>query len=103
MKIQEGRLSFTFPTGTEATKYDEWSFYRNQFNSALGVLKPLIFNFDDVIKEVVQHFIANPDMDVSISVDIEVKSTAGFDAALERTVNENCQALNFTNAEFEQD
>ncbi len=60
-------------------------------------------DFDDVVKEVVQHFIANPDMDVSISVDIEVKSTVGFDAKLERTVNENCQTLNFTNAEFEQD
>ena len=65
MQIQEGRLIFTFSTGTEDTKYDEWSFYRNQFNSAFVGTK--------------------------------------FDAALERAVNENCQALKFTNAEFEQD
>lgn len=25
-------LTFTFPTGWEASKYDEWSFYRNQFS-----------------------------------------------------------------------
>lgn len=29
--ITEGGLTFTFPDETEATKYDNWSFYINQF------------------------------------------------------------------------
>lgn len=31
--ITEGSLTFTFPTGWEVSKLDEWSFYRNQFQS----------------------------------------------------------------------
>lgn len=29
--IAEGALTFTFAAGAEADKYDDWSFYRNQF------------------------------------------------------------------------
>ena len=29
--ITEGTLTFSFPTGCQASKYDDWSFYRNQF------------------------------------------------------------------------
>ena len=38
-QIDEGRLRFLFPDNTVASKYDEWSFYRNQFNSAFGGTK----------------------------------------------------------------
>lgn len=31
MAIAEGALTFTFAPGAEASKYDDWSFYRNQF------------------------------------------------------------------------
>jgi len=31
MQITEGSLTFTFPDGWRASKADEWSFYRNQF------------------------------------------------------------------------
>ena len=34
-QIDEGRLRFFFPDNTVASKYDDWSFYRNQFNSAV--------------------------------------------------------------------
>ena len=34
-KIIEGQLTFSF-TEPNATKYDEWSFYRNQFNAVCG-------------------------------------------------------------------
>lgn len=37
--IQEDRLTLTFPPGALASKYDEWSHYRNQFNSAFGGTK----------------------------------------------------------------
>ena len=32
-EIEEGALKFSFPDDCEASKYDEWSFYRNQFQS----------------------------------------------------------------------
>ena len=32
-EIDEGDLKFSFPDYCEAAKYDEWSFYRNQFQS----------------------------------------------------------------------
>jgi hypothetical protein len=37
--ITEGQLTFTFPAGATACKYDDWQFYRNQFNSAFGGTK----------------------------------------------------------------
>lgn len=30
-KIKEGSLTFNFPAGCQASKYDDWSYYRNQF------------------------------------------------------------------------
>lgn len=40
-KIDEGKLRFLFPDDTLASKYDDWSFYRNQFNSAFGGTKAI--------------------------------------------------------------
>lgn len=37
--IREDRLVFTFPAGAMSSKYDSWSHYRNQFNSAFGGTK----------------------------------------------------------------
>lgn len=37
--IQEDRLTFTFPMGAQSSKYDAWSHYRSQFNSAFGGTK----------------------------------------------------------------
>ncbi|MYH15284.1 MAG: hypothetical protein F4149_08925 [Gammaproteobacteria bacterium] len=31
--IVEGALTFRFPKGCQASKYDDWAFYRNQFQS----------------------------------------------------------------------
>ena len=38
-RIQEDRLVFTFPVDAISSKYDAWSHYRNQFNSAFGGTK----------------------------------------------------------------
>ena len=47
-KIDEGRLRFLFPDDTLASKYDDWSFYRNQFNSAFGGTKAIdLIHVDD--------------------------------------------------------
>lgn len=42
-RIVEGRLTFSFPAQSVATKYDEWTHYRNQFNSAFGGTKAVDF------------------------------------------------------------
>lgn len=34
--IQEDRLTFRFPADAMASKYDEWTHYRRQFNGAFG-------------------------------------------------------------------
>jgi len=39
----EGELTFTFQPGVEAQQYDNWAFYRNQFNSAFGGTKAVDF------------------------------------------------------------
>ena len=36
MEIEEGDLTFSFPDHCRAGKYDDWSFYRNQFQSVAG-------------------------------------------------------------------
>lgn len=35
-EITEGYLTFAFPSSCQASKYDDWSFYRNQFQSVAG-------------------------------------------------------------------
>ncbi len=37
--ISEGGLTFQFPVNWEVSKYDEWSFYRNQFQGVCGGAK----------------------------------------------------------------
>ncbi len=38
-EICEGNLQFIFPDALTVSKYDDWSFYRNQFNSTFGGTK----------------------------------------------------------------
>lgn len=37
--ITEGQLTFNFPNGWQASKFDQWSFYRNQFQRVCGGAK----------------------------------------------------------------
>lgn len=59
-------------------------------------------DFATIMDEVVQQFTARLGVDVTISVEIEAKSNAGFDEGIQRTVKENCNVLRFSNAEFEE-
>ena len=44
--LREGRLVFDFPDdGSDVAKYDDWSFYRNQFQRACGTAKAVDFVF----------------------------------------------------------
>lgn len=42
-ELVEGTLTFTFPEPLKAQQYDDWSFYRNQFNRAFGGTKAVDF------------------------------------------------------------
>jgi hypothetical protein len=41
--LTEQQLAFTFADGTEPSPYDEWAFYRNQFNAVCGGTKAVDF------------------------------------------------------------
>lgn len=43
MQINEGRLVFDFSAALHVVKYDDWSFYRNQFGNAFGGAKAVDF------------------------------------------------------------
>lgn len=45
--ITEGNLTFIFPPRAQASKYDDWSFYRNQFNAAFRGSKAVDIVFAD--------------------------------------------------------
>lgn len=45
-QLREGQLCFEF-TGADASHYDQWSFYRNQFSNAFGGAKAVDFIYVD--------------------------------------------------------
>ena len=45
--IVEDNLTFTFPNAAQSSKYDDWSFYRNQFNNAFGGSKAIDIIFTE--------------------------------------------------------
>ncbi|WP_025769619.1 ATP-binding protein [Thioalkalivibrio sp. HK1] len=58
-------------------------------------------DFATIMDEVIQPFTTKLGVDVTISVEIEAKSTTGFDEGIQRTIKENSNTLRFHNAEFE--
>ncbi len=68
-------------------------------------LKPTnaILQFDQIIREVIQHFSSKVGTDVKIKVEVEATSNKGFDENVQRTVRENSRTLGFNQAEFEEE
>jgi predicted AAA+ superfamily ATPase len=60
-------------------------------------------DFSKVAAEVIQHFSVQLGVTVKITVELEASSSVGFDAAVQRTVKENCGVLKFRLAEFERE
>jgi hypothetical protein len=58
-------------------------------------------DFSKVVEEVVQHFSSQMGVEVTINVEINAKSSTGFDQSIQRTIKENCSVLRFNTAEFE--
>lgn len=86
--ITEDKLSFSFPAEIKATKYDDWSFYRNQFNAAFGGTKAtdlIAINGDTTwlveIKDYRVHKRTKP-IDLGDEIAIKIRDTlAGLTAA----------------------
>jgi hypothetical protein len=58
-------------------------------------------DFSTVVNEVIQHFSSQSGVDVTVTVEIQARARAGFDAGTQRTVKENCGVLKFKSAQFE--
>jgi hypothetical protein len=58
-------------------------------------------DFSKMAAEVIQHFSVQYGVTVKITVEIEASSSNGFDAAVQRTVKENCGVLKFRLADFD--
>ena len=74
---------------------------KNQFYATVEV-DPVTakLKFAEIVDEIVEQFTAKLGVEVSISVEIQAKSSAGFDEGLQRSVKENCNTLGFKNSEF---
>ena len=59
--------------------------------------------FAEIVDEIVEQFTAKLGVEVSISVEIQAKSSAGFDEGLQRSVKENCNVLRFNSSEFDRE
>ncbi len=57
--------------------------------------------FADLVDEVILQFTARPGVQVKIAIEIQAEAATGFDESLQRAVKENCNVLQFRNAEFE--
>ena len=94
-KIEEGDLRFSFPERCEAGRYDEWAFYRNQFQSVAGGSKAvdILCVADDAawlieVKDYRQHPRTKPS-DLGDELAGKVRDTlAGLAAA---SANADCQ------------
>jgi predicted AAA+ superfamily ATPase len=60
-------------------------------------------DFSTIVNEVIQNFTAANGVDVKITVEIEAAYRDGFEAALQRTIKENCGSLKFRTANFERE
>lgn len=79
--LTEDRLTFTFENGVKATKYDDWSFYRNQFNNAFSGTKAAdLIVIDDSttwlveIKDYRQHVRTKP-IDLGDEIAFKIRDT----------------------------
>ena len=55
----------------------------------------------DVVEEILKHFNEKPEVDMTVSLDIRASTSKEFHGDFQRTIRENCRALKFKNAEFE--
>ena len=100
--ICEGNLQFEFPDNVLVSKYDEWSFYRNQFNSAFGGTKAVdLIVLDDQITWLVEikdyrmHPRTKPS-DLSDEIALKIRDTLAGLVAAKINANDDIEQ-NFAN------
>jgi len=78
--------------------------FKKQFYGTINI-DPITakMDFATIVDEVVQHFTSRLGVDVNISVEVQAKSSDGFDETVQRTIKENCNVLRFGSAEFEEE
>ncbi|SJM93607.1 Cysteinyl-tRNA synthetase [Crenothrix polyspora] len=92
--LSEGRLQFTFGVFCLAEKYDDWSFFRNQFQNTCGGAKAVDFiclsrntSWLIEVKDYRQHKRTKP-QDIGDEIAIKVRDTlAGLVAAKVKATN----------------
>lgn len=92
--ITEGQLQFDFPDGWLATKFDEWSFYVNQFQSVCGgakavdviAIEPNVCLWKIEAKDYRQH---RRTKTIDIAEEIAVKSRDSLAAIMAAQANAN--------------
>ena len=55
----------------------------------------------EVVDEVVEQFTTKVGSQVTITVEVQAQSAAGFDENVQRAVRENCKTLKFSSFDFE--
>lgn len=58
--------------------------------------------FADIADNIIQHLAERPDTNVTISIEIQAESKAGFQEDIQRTLKENANVLKFRTASFEE-
>ena len=93
-EITEGALTFTFPDDCQVSKYDDWSFYRNQFKGVAGGSKAvdiLCVNGDTSWLIEIKDYRQHPRqklIDIADEVAIKVRDTLAGLAAAAKAANE---------------
>ncbi len=59
--------------------------------------------YDEIQKEIINLLTTRPGVTVRLKLDIEADSMEGFDENTQRAVRENCEALKFSEADFDED
>lgn len=96
-EIREGCLTFSFPDGCTATKYDEWAFYRRRFQFVAGGSKAvdLLCLTDDAawlieVKDYRRHPRTKPSC-LSVEVAAKARDTLSGLAAASANADERCE------------
>ncbi|WP_312263200.1 DUF499 domain-containing protein [Candidatus Igneacidithiobacillus taiwanensis] len=99
--VEEGSHPQSYPTTPSETAAKS---RKTRFHGSMEI-DPLRAKqqFLDLVDEVLQHFTLDPNIHLSISVEIQARSSNGLSESLQRIVRENSRVLRFKHAEFEEE